>query len=450
MTEPVIRMEDGRRVVTMSLHLDCERRPAGTSATRQPAVQTNQQHSEPVDDPNTAGTAKSSQSAGGTERFRWRLISAIQAWPYTYYGPQLVDYGYDGGRVLRDAVDHINRFTPPVMRNHTNDMREQVGIVDGAVWEESSDIPAGVSGWLMVAEDFDPKALVGLQRGFITAGSIEISMDVAQSHPDMDLGAFIEMQGRTIDGELVRWLPMAFRRVNHFALVHAGADPNARPRAEAAHQRADHSAGSHTIQEGESMPDVMSVLQAVCRTLGIEVVLSAGAPVPDTLEARATGQINALTQASGQFNSLAADLQALSRFVIAQGEPNLTSAEILNRLPARLELAAHGEAYLDALQNDALKYYGLARFQAEKRDPTDLENRQMARIRQSASVEELRDWIEEYRPQAESKMGPAGSMRTSVDEDLPTGSGTTATHTAADLDIRAAAARLHQTGGGNK
>ena len=153
------------------------------------------------------------------------------------------------------------------------------------------------------------------------------------------------------------------------------------------------------------MKGLLELLGSLCSLLGIEVSLAEGQALPPTLEGRLTSQIGKLTTGNQQFNAIAQDLQDLAPYVACEGENSLSAAEIIKRLPGRLELAKHGESYLETLRTEAAKWYGLSCFGKENREPSDREKRQTARIKGCCSVEELADWIEEFRPAGQNSLG---------------------------------------------
>ena len=171
----------------------------------------------------------------GKVRVLWRLVSGAKLWPSSSFPyPQCVDFGHDSSAAIsRDVVPLIEQSNPDIMWNHSIDSKDIAGSVEKPYWEETTDkLEGGINATLTVDPEYDPKAAKGLRSGIIRAGSIGIDGDYVPSHPKMLAQEFIKQQGKMIDGEMVRWLPVKITAVRHMALVPSGmgADPMAGPR----------------------------------------------------------------------------------------------------------------------------------------------------------------------------------------------------------------------------
>jgi len=264
--------------------IDSSRRPCEPSEpVTMPTEQDNEEHADetPIPDDNLV-------------RDRWRLISAVKAWPTTGMpSPQLVDYGHDGGSVLRKAIDLVNISKPDLTWNHSVDARDVAGYVENATWEASVDIPPGINADLVVDPEYDSKAATGLRRGQLRNGSIGFTMDVQPSHPSMEFYDFVERQGEIVDGVQVRWLPTDLYEVRHMALVPAGtgADKFAGRRASGTDNIAEYTNERRT----ETVEKHFEFFQSVLEQLGIDILLTESAEVSDATRERVSERIEKLS-----------------------------------------------------------------------------------------------------------------------------------------------------------
>lgn len=182
-------------------------------------------------------------------------------------------------------------------------------------------------------------------------------------------------------------------------------------------------------------------LQAVCKALGMEVILNDdGKQVPESLTGDLSAKIEAGRQAIRHFNELARGVQALAEHVKLEGDADLTSAEILNRLPERLALAKHGELYLQDLRQEAKRAYGAAKVDPDAARQPEHVQRMLKRIEASDDVEFLQDTIAEYGGEALNRFTAGGSAQMPP---VPPNQPAPTDMTADEQDIREAVARLH-------
>lgn len=331
---------------------------------------------------NAAGgdTDGSTDTNANIVRDPWRLISAVQAWPTTgHWLPQLVDYGHDGGKALKQAIPIINSTKPDLTWNHSMDVRDVAGHIENARWEDSKDIPPGINADLVVDPEFDRKAAVGLSKGAIRNGSIGINMEIRQSHEDMDTEKFMELQGEEVGGDICRWLVVATTGVRHMAMVAAGtgADPNSGKRGDNSHNENAHSNNTgHSDNTSSGDDDMDEKLKALLLSFGAEFT--------------------------------------------KPGETNLSAEEILKRLPERLEMAKVGDLYLKELAADALKWFDAAKVSQDKPGLNEDERELREIIASCRDARQLRAYVIEYQSQAKLRFGPVMSNRSSAAEEIPT------------------------------
>ena len=237
----------------------------------------------------------------------WRLVSGAKLWPSSSFPyPQCVDFGHDSSAAIsRDVVPLIEQSNPDIMWNHSIDSKDIAGSVEKPYWEETTDkLEGGINATLTVDPEYDPKAAKGLRSGIIRAGSIGIDGDYVPSHPKMLAQEFIKQQGKMIDGEIVRWLPVKITAVRHMALVPSGmgADPMAGPRVALNNIKEE---AQITNKTGGSMgSELRELFSAVCKDLGVEVALSDGTPIPEMLENNLMGKLGELKKAQLAYSSI--------------------------------------------------------------------------------------------------------------------------------------------------
>ena len=376
-----------------------------------------------------------------TVRDRWRLISTDLLYPQMgMFGPQAVDYGHQDGAALKECVALINDNCIPVTWDHSWSVKDIAGSLENASWENSKDIFPGINGYLVVDKEYDSKAAMGIEKGLIRAGSISVSFEMERSHPSMKIETFIEMSGEEVDGEIVRWLPVSARAVNHFALVQQGADFRAGPRtSNTAATEQELTTGENVMNEDNKS---LTMLAGICEGLGIEVCLTDESNIPETLQARLSDKVTVLSEAQKSFNDLTERIQSLSAHV-AKDDATLSSAEILDRLPSQLEFAKYGQDYLEDIKSDALRWFDTARVDPDKPELSDHCKALRGAIESCDCVTTLKAYIQEYKPQAEAVIGKV-DMRSSQGEELPPEKPKTEIEDATAREIRKAAQRIHK------
>lgn len=423
------RNVNGRKVCALNLRVDSELRPV---RGQQPVAAENTSAESTGDGAETSretSAANEDAAPGGVAanpdecRVRCRLLSAVDTWSWSAdLGMRvLVRNGHDDGRALRQAASVINTGKRPVplMWNHSMDMRDKAGIVINANWEDSTDIPPGVNADLVVNRQYDPRAATGLERGVIDATSLWWVPQCEMSHPDMDFWTFLDLMGMEVDGQIVGFRPVSCSEVPHHAMVPAGADEYSGPRTEHA-QNAANAATHIRNRGGEAVENAaLTLLSSLCGDLGIEVALSEGAPIPETLAARLSAKTKSLRDVAGRFNALTEQIQGLAQAVQRQGE-TLSSDEILKRLPERLEMAKHGDAFLANQRNEAVAWFDRARVDPDNpQNLSEAQKRERERLGNATDLQFLADKIEEFRNAAQGRFG---DIRTSTGDDLPPGS----------------------------
>ena len=362
-------------------------------------------------------------------RQRWRLLSAVKAWPHSgFYEPQLVDYTENGGEALKSGVSLINRHKPDLIWDHSDSSKDIAGNVQNAEWEGPSDIVAGLNADVCVNENYDPKAAIGLRDGIIRSGSIGIKAEFIRSHPDMKLEQFVTRQGKTIDGKEVRWIAKRITSVGHMAILPAGegADPNAGPRTSPVNnqktvvtQKVDPAGSTITTKTGgRKMTDTLKYFGEVANLLKVDFSLDETTVEPgqlrevtDNLSKRITG----LLDSSKILCSYQAKIKEFEPFVIFESEQQLNDSEILARIPAKLE---YGESFLASQRKEATDWFDKAKVDpAAEMSANDKAIR--SRIAHSHDMKFVQEQLTLYKEIADGRFGPLRSAESAPVENEP-------------------------------
>lgn len=361
----------------------------------------------------------SEPDASGLIRQKWRFISALQAWPTTAYGlPQLVDYGWDGGIALSQAVNLINSSNPDLTWNHSIDAKDVAGHITDATWEQSTDIAPGITGYVVVDPNFDAKAAIGISKGIIRSGSIGISAEMTKSHPDMDIEEFLSNQGEDVDGDVVRWKLKSVVDVRHMAMLATGtgADPNAGLRYKSSllnnqGKLPNSNNGGNIMVPTETRPE-SGLLNKVCELLKVDETILENA---ELAESKLSERIEKLQDRADKFNNLSQAIADLEKLVIAENETGLSVNEIIERLPQRLDYAKHGERFLVEKRNEALKAFDSANVKTDE-NMSDNAKRLRGRIENSSDIDFVLEMLELHQGIVTERFG---LNRSSLVEELP-------------------------------
>jgi hypothetical protein len=439
----------GEKVYTLDFVIDGQRRPPvlAKDPVTDPANADPDPDTDPpvsADNKNKQGgsTAPSATMVDGMVVDSWRLISCGQFWPCMgfFMPPQMVDYGHDGGRVLKQAVAMINAKKIDLMWNHSDDAKDVAGHVEGATWENSSDIPPGINANLVVDPQFDAKAARGLMTGELRNGSIGVSMQCVPSHPKMPEEEFYTKQGKTIDGEVVRWLPKKMKDVRHMAMVAAGtgADPDAGKR----NVGADNKGTSQNFKQEKAMEKFAALLQSVLEKLSIDAIVDASIELPETVGERVNAKLELLISADRRYNELAEKVQAIGATLKVEGEENLSALATVERLPKVLALAEQGRRLVEFKVKETLDWFDKAHFSPDKKDPSETVKRQRARIEKLTDLDHLDDLAADYKDMAEKKFAAPRKSSQTPAPPADNDKGANYAYTPGEQDIRESAQKL--------
>ena len=414
---------DGKKIYLFDCVVDCKSldTPVNTSESNEEINRRIQEKAEKegeVDLSLSAGPSPPNVPDDGKVRVLWRLVSGTKLWPSSRLPyPQCVDLGHDNSTVIgRDITPLIGASKPDIMWNHSVDSRDIAGFVENPFFEAAKgNLEAGINGTLVVDPEYDPKAAKGLTSGYIRAGSIGIDGEYVPSHPDMPYQDFVKNQGKKINGDFVRWLPLKITAVRHMALVPSGmgADSNAGPRV-----ALNNISGKEPVsnESGGTMGNELKLFSAVCKELGIEFALSEGAPIPEKLEELLLGKLEELKKAQVAYSGLydrvlrACELSGSCKY------SGKSVDEILDVLPTDLANAANGLAFVEFQKKEALKAFDAAKVDPAKEELSENDKKIRLRIVNSQDIAYIQEALEEYKSLSLNRFGP---MKTSADEEIP-------------------------------
>lgn len=160
----------------------------------------------------------------------YRLLSQTLVW---VGGHALLDFST--GNVLKDALPLFEKVT--IIYDHDHRSENWIGKLASVEWSPAFNGTAipGVNGVIRFAmpEDTDSSdrawILKGIRGGFVMGMSLGLRIAAERSHPDLDVYDFYSLQGKEVDGELVRFIVTAVERVLEGSVCLAGADGLAGP-----------------------------------------------------------------------------------------------------------------------------------------------------------------------------------------------------------------------------
>ena len=362
-------------------------------------------------------------------RQKWRILSKVKAWPHTgYWEPQCVDYSSAEDSVIKNLIDHI-AIKPDLRWDHSYSIKDVAGWIEDAEWEDVSDIEAGVNAWVVADSEYDAKAAIGLKKGIIRSGSVGINARLVKSHPNMDMEEFVTSQGKIVDNNEVRWIPVEITNCEHMALVpyRLGADPNAGIREKKV--TATNVVATNTVsnKEKDIKPETVKISQGgremtnfeelfgnICHVLGVDSAIDDEASAKQVAQAVS----NKLMNLKESYRSLVALQQGLydcEKYLLEDSETGLKSDEIVRRLPEKLKYAENGKKFLDFQKAEALKWFDMAVVQPDV-DMSDNDKRIRSRISNSYDLEYIEEQLTLYRELSNGRFGPD---RSSAIEEIP-------------------------------
>jgi|GEM_PF-2742717 len=436
--------DNGEKLFFLDHYVSTERRetPPIMPSAQEGVDPNNQQNNDSGADNSDDADANSEANDDGLVRQKWRLLSCVQAWPSMGWYPVLVDYSHEGGKAIKAIPRLVNTSKPDLMKNHSDDVNNIVGHIEQAEWEDSSDIPPGANGVLVIDPEFDQKAAIALQKGIFRSGSIGITGQFKKSHEDMDDYEFMVKQGKKVKGEIVRFLPVKITSVRHMAIVPGGAGADANAGTRAAGNTANHqSYNTPNVTGGRDMlKKLLDLINKAAGLLKLDPMVD-NSEIPAGFEEKVIDRIKILHAASEERNSLVLGLQAIGeQFFKDDNGLAPKAAEVLNRIPARLEKAKNGDRFVEHQRSEALKAFDAARVDPAKPELSSLDKKLRARIENSGDLDFLAEELERYQEEAKERFG---LNRSSEAEDLKRADGEVGPTSLDEAEIRESAQKLH-------
>ena len=362
----------------------------------------------------------------GVVKQKWRILSKVKTWPNTgYWEPQEIDYSAAPDEVLQQMIPLID-VQPDLRWDHSYSTKDIAGWVENAEWEEIGDIEAGVNAWVAADPEYDPKAAIGLRKGIIRSGSVGINARVVKSHPDMPTDKFVTMQGKIIDNQEVRWIPVEITNVEHMALVpyRLGADPNAgvrEPQKRSNYSKAVNNTESPKLkkQGGQPMTDWAEKYADICNTLGVDFAVDEDAASAKQITQAVVSKLLNLKESHKQLISIQQGLYECEKHLLDADETGLKSDEIVRRLPEKLRYSEHGKKFLDFQKTEAIRWFDMATVSPDA-DMSENDKRIRSRIHNSVDLEFIEEQLNLYKDVANGRFGPdRSSVKDEIPKDIP-------------------------------
>ena len=162
---------------------------------------------------------------------QYRALSKSLVWQEGWAGMVVTDFSQ--GDVLQNSVPLLQ--DAPVMRDHSSDALDMLGIVKDSFWTESANgikIPGIDAIYRLDKDPNDPESLFivrKVQKGYLKGSSVCVWFDAERSHPELDAEEFYHLMGNDVNGEIVRFVVTHIRRYLETSVLIAGADPIASP-----------------------------------------------------------------------------------------------------------------------------------------------------------------------------------------------------------------------------
>jgi hypothetical protein len=288
-----------------------------------------------------------------------------------------IDFSKEG--VLKKALPLFNNVT--IFPDHNPDIANWLGIAINARYAETGKAPGIESDFKIdisrAAKLGDLDKALNMNPPAIRSCSVGISFDALKSHPDLDRWDFMDLLGREVDGQVVRYIVTAINRISEVSLVYAGADPNAKSLSFFQPNEITFKNNNHSKEDDLNIKltaALISMLALDVSKLGIK---------PDT----------EITQE--QFELLVKEFAAKNK-------------ELAEQVQNISKLAEHGKLYVDEVRRDAEKHYRLCA--GEK--PSE----QILKVLQTGDIETVKALGEEYKAKALAMHPESGSRQSSNEE----------------------------------
>ncbi len=327
----------------------------------------------------------------------------VRALTATSVQSDTINFGYEDGKALKEAVDKFNDI--PVLKDHIFSVDNWIGRTQGSFWDSTTPgAPPGVTLMLKVDTKADPKVARGLLSGMLDSVSVTVQFDYVKSHPNMSDSDFYYKLGEVVDGKTVQALVTSITRLYELSVVWQGADVYAKQ----VQEDGIHTPGlSHRTHQSPNSKEEIN-MKNLAKRLG----LAEGTHTEEQLLAALDGAITAakteaVTPLQAEVTQLKQDVAAKDT-ALTEANASLTqlkaelaplkeSNEALQQEVATLKPKAElGDAYLTEQRTEAARLYSIV---------TDGKpDANLTKLISEANLEAAKGFIATFGPQAEAKV----------------------------------------------
>lgn len=296
----------------------------------------------------------------------------------------IIDFSHAGGAALKNATQLFNGLT--IFKDHDTTVSNWLGKTSAAFWDDQTPgVPPGVNLTLDVDVKADPKVARGLLSGALDSGSVTISFNFDQSHPDMDPFDFLMNLGSKVDGETVRALVTDVTRCLEYSVVWQGADAYAKVIGEDGKIIVP-GMSKQSLSLNKPNKEKPKMNKEQLALLGLDE----GATEAQ-IAAALLAQSNTLTAIRTEHTAVSIQLaQVQSELGTAQMQVTTLNAEVANLKPQ----AELGSKFLQGTRDEALRLYNLV----EGAKATEA----LRTLIGSASLEVAQSFVSSYKERAEA------------------------------------------------
>jgi hypothetical protein len=276
-----------------------------------------------------------------------------------------------------------------VYPNHDHSVELWLGVVAKSWWDKQG-TPQGINVTLKISKEWNQRIVAGIKEGAIHSVSVDVTFEYEKSHPDLQ--DFWYHFGETIDGRVVSIIATKILSYGEISLVWQGADGFAKRLDLTLKSGAGKQAGQTAAQNTGGIKS-MKIFRSLLLKAGLTP--SSYGMGSDTQEielddAGASALVNEIGAAIERLSKTNEEQAAVLSVLFGDGKKDKPAAEALKAA------AAQGDAYINDLRTDAVKFAKLA-------EGTDKLSEALERVIMSAPVEDAKKLRDEYKLKAEEK-----------------------------------------------
>ena len=314
-----------------------------------------------------------------------------------------IDFSKEG--VLKKALPLFDNVT--IFPNHNPDIENWLGIAINPRYAETGKAPGIESDFKIdisrAAKLGDLDKALKMSPPAIRSCSVGISFDALKSHPEMDRWDFMDLLGREVDGQVVRYIVSAINRISEVSLVYAGADPNAR-------SLSFHSMSSPNSFVGDLNKDKSNQLNEIVTTDSRQKISGMTLNKEDDLNIKLTAALISMLALDVSKLGIKPDTEITQeQFDLLVKEFAAKNKELADKVENISKLAEHGKLYVDEVRKEAEKHYRLCA--GEK--PSE----QILKVLQTGDIETVKALGEEYKAGALALHPVTGSRQSSASDE---------------------------------